>query len=184
MLCLVTQLCLILWDSVYCSSPGSSVHGDSPGENTGVGCHVLLQGIFPTQGLNPGLLHCRQILYRLSHQGSPRILEWVAYPFSRGSSWPGNQTGVSCIAGRFFTSWATRETQILHYVSIKHKGVKICHGWKAWQPAPVFLPGEFHGQRSLVGNSPWSRKESDTTEQLTLSLSKDKDSLKRKISQW
>ena len=58
---------------------------DSPAKNTGVGCHALLQGIFPTQGLNPGLLHCRQILYQPSHQGSPRILEWVAYPFSRGS---------------------------------------------------------------------------------------------------
>ena len=43
---------------------------DSPGKNTGVGCHVLLQGIFPTQGSNPGLLHCRQTLYPLSHQGS------------------------------------------------------------------------------------------------------------------
>ena len=42
-----------------------------PGWNTGVGCYFLLQGIFPTQGLNPALLHCRQILYRLSHQGSP-----------------------------------------------------------------------------------------------------------------
>ena len=41
---------------------------------------------FSTQGLNPGLPHCRQILFHLSHQGSPRILEWVAYPFSSGSS--------------------------------------------------------------------------------------------------
>ena len=54
------------------SPPGSSVHGDSPGKNTGVGGHVLLQGIFPTQGSNPGLLHCRWILYCLSHQGSPK----------------------------------------------------------------------------------------------------------------
>ena len=46
-----------------CSPPGSSAHGDSPGKNTGVGCHALLQGIFPTQGSNWGLLHCRQILY-------------------------------------------------------------------------------------------------------------------------
>ena len=45
--------------------PHSSVHGDSPGKNTGVGCHALLQGIFPIQGSNPGLLHCRQILYQL-----------------------------------------------------------------------------------------------------------------------
>ena len=50
-----------------CSLPGLSVLGDTPGKNTGVGCHFLLQGIFQTQGSNPGLLHCRQILYRLSH---------------------------------------------------------------------------------------------------------------------
>ena len=47
---------------------------DSPGKNIGVGCHILLQGIFPIQGSNPGLLHCRQILYCLSHQGSPYSL--------------------------------------------------------------------------------------------------------------
>ena len=62
-----------------------------------MGSLSLLQGIFPTQGLNPGLLHCRCILYQLSHKGSPRILEWVAYPFSSGSSQPRKQTGVSCI---------------------------------------------------------------------------------------
>ena len=55
-----------------CSPPGSSVHGDSPGKNTGVGCHALLQGIVQTQGLNPGPLHCTKILYCLSHQESPR----------------------------------------------------------------------------------------------------------------
>ena len=60
--------------------------GDSPGQNTGVGSLSLLQGIFPTRGLNPSLPHCRQILYQLSHKGSPRILEWVAYPFSSGNT--------------------------------------------------------------------------------------------------
>ena len=44
---------------------------DSPGKNIGVGCHALLQGIFPTQGSNPGFLLCRQLLYHLNHQGSP-----------------------------------------------------------------------------------------------------------------
>ena len=68
------------------SPPGSSVHGDSPGKNTGVGCHALFQGIFPTQGSNPGLPHCRWILYHLSHKASPRILEWVVMPSSRRSS--------------------------------------------------------------------------------------------------
>ena len=56
-----------------CNPPGSSVHGDSPGKNTGVGCHFLLLGIFPTQGWNPGLPHCRQILYHLSLQVSPKV---------------------------------------------------------------------------------------------------------------
>ena len=59
----------------------------SPGQNTGVGSLSLLQGIFPTQGLNPDLPHCKQILFQLSYKGSPRILEWVAdHPFSSGSS--------------------------------------------------------------------------------------------------
>ena len=82
---------------------------NSLGQNTGVGSCSLLQGIFPTQGLNPDLKHWRQILYQLSHKGSPGILQWVAYPFSSRSSWPRNRTGVSCIAGGFFTNWATRE---------------------------------------------------------------------------
>ena len=76
----------------------------SLGQNTRVGSLSPLQGIFPTQGSNPGLPHCRLILYHLSHRGSPRILEWIAYPFSSVSSQPRNHTGVSCIAGRFFTN--------------------------------------------------------------------------------
>ena len=68
----VTQSCPILCHPMDCRPPGSSVHGDSTGKNTGVGRHFLLQGIFPTQGSNPGLQHCRQTLYPLSHQGSPR----------------------------------------------------------------------------------------------------------------
>ena len=69
--CLVAQSCPTLCNPMDCGPPGSSsAHGDSPGKNTGVGCHALLQGIFPTQGLNPDLPHCRQILYCLSYQGS------------------------------------------------------------------------------------------------------------------
>ena len=63
---------------------------NSPGQNTGVSSLSLLHGIFPSQESNPGLLHCRQILYQLSHKGSLRILEWVAYPFSSGYSRPRN----------------------------------------------------------------------------------------------
>ena len=60
-----------LCDPMDGSPPGSSVRGDSPGQNTEVGSLSLLQGIFPTQGSNPGLQHCRWILYQLSHQGIP-----------------------------------------------------------------------------------------------------------------
>ena len=69
-LCLIAQSCLTFCNPMDCSPPGSSIHEDSPGKNTGVGCHALLQGIFPTQGSNPGLPRSRQILYHLRHQGS------------------------------------------------------------------------------------------------------------------
>ena len=90
---------------------------NSPGQNTGVGSLFLLQGILPTQGSNSGLPHCRKILHQLSHKGSPRILEWVADPFSRGSSWTRIQTGVSCTAEGFFTNWATKEA--LYHIPIR-----------------------------------------------------------------
>ena len=78
------------WTGLY--SPWNSLS-----QNNGVGSLSLFQGIFPTKGGNTGLPLCRRILYQLSHQGSPRILEWVAYPFSSRSSRPRNWTGVSCI---------------------------------------------------------------------------------------
>ena len=80
--CAVLCRSVTLCDTMNCSPPGSSVHGDSPGKNTGVDCYALLLGIFPTQGSNPGLPHYRRIFYHLSYQGSPRILAWVAYLFS------------------------------------------------------------------------------------------------------
>ena len=104
---------------------------NSLGQNTGVGSLSLLQGIFPTQGSNPGLPRCRHILYQLSHKESSRKLEWVAYPFFMGPSCPKNQTGVSWIAGRFFffffkansfTNWALRE---IHYGEPKKWILKI-----------------------------------------------------------
>ena len=124
-------ICPRIWlefSRTSCETESSSVvsdswrpHGlhspwNSPGQNTGVGSCSLLQGIFPTQGSNPGLPHCRRILYCLSHQVSPRILEWVAWPVSRGSSQPRNWTRVPYIAGRFFTSWATREAQVFMWI--------------------------------------------------------------------
>ena len=103
-------------DLMDCSPSGSSVHGDSPGKNTTVSCHALLQEIFPTQGSNPDLPHCRWILNHLSHQGSPLTLEWVAYPFSRGSSPPRDWTRVSCNADGFFISLVTRKAWEWYYI--------------------------------------------------------------------
>ena len=98
---------------------------NSPGQNTGVGSLPLLQGIFPIQGSNPGLPHCRWILYQLSHKGSPKILEWVVYPFFSRSSQPRNWTRVSCIAGRLFTNWAMREM-------FNHKESWALKNWCFW----------------------------------------------------
>ena len=106
-LCLVAQPCLFV--TTWTGSPGSSVHGNSPGRNTGVGCHALLRGIFSTQWSNPDLLHYKQIHYHLSHRGSLWILERVTYPFFKGSTQPRNQTSISYIAGGLFTSWTIRE---------------------------------------------------------------------------
>ena len=101
-LCLVAQSSPTLWDPVdYSQSTRLPSPWDSSGKNTGVGCHDLLQGIFPTLGLNPDLPHGRWILY---------------------------------------------------------------HWRRQWHPTPVLLPGKTHGQRTLVGCSPWGCKELDMTE--------------------
>ena len=131
--CLVTHSCLTPRDPMHCSLPGSSGHGDSPGKNIGMGCHAVLGRIFPTPGLNPGLRHYKRILYSLSHQGSPWVLEWVAYPFSRGSSWPRNWSRVSCIAGGFFTSWVTKEAihTYIHTHAHTHKTIDLLYIWNS-----------------------------------------------------
>ena len=98
-----------LCDPKDCSLLGSSLHWEFSRQEYWSGLSSLPQRIFPTQDSNPGLPRCGQILYHLSHWGSPRILEWLAYPFSRGSSQPSNPTGASCIAGGFFTGWVTSE---------------------------------------------------------------------------
>ena len=115
--CLVVQSCLTLCDPMDCSPPGSSVNGDSPGENTGVGCHVLLQGIFPTQGSNSGLRHCRQILYQLSHQGSPILL--TTYTLKSGTA---RSYGTSvftthacaCVLAQWSSEWLLPITEHQH----------------------------------------------------------------------
>ena len=81
------QLCPTFCNPMDCSPPGSSVHGDSPNKNTGVGCHAVLQGIFPTQGSNSGLPHWRQILYHLSTREG-HLIEFVVQSLSHIWLWP------------------------------------------------------------------------------------------------
>ena len=96
------------------------------GQNTGVGSLSLLQGIFPTQGSNPGLLHYRRILYQLSQKGSQRTLEWVAYPFSSRSSQARNRTGISYIsyiAGRLLPTELSGKPKLL-YITLYNNTIK------------------------------------------------------------
>ena len=102
-------------------SPGSFTHWDSADKNIGVGCHDLLHSIFPNQGWNPRLPHCRQILYIWTTREAQEYWSGQLLSFLRGSFRPKNWTGVSCIAGRFFTNWATRE-------------VSFCGYWITFQP--------------------------------------------------
>ena len=82
----------------------SAIPWNSRGQNTGVGSLFPFLGDLPNSGIEPRSPVLQQILYQLSHEGSLRILEWVGNPFSRGSSQSMNRTGVSCIAGGFFTN--------------------------------------------------------------------------------
>ena len=95
----VIQSCPTLYDPM-----DYTVHGILQARILELGSRSLLQGIFPTQGWDPGLPHCRWTVYQLSHQETPRILEWVAIPFSRGTSKVRDRTQVSHIADGFFTS--------------------------------------------------------------------------------
>ena len=106
-------ICKVFSHIVFSESESHSVVSDSLWPHGILQARILecvafpfSRGSFQTQGSNPGLQHCRQICYQLSHKGSSRMLKWVADPFSRASFWSRNRTGVSCIAGRFFTNWA------------------------------------------------------------------------------
>ena len=115
-----------------CPTLGYTVH-NSPGQESGVGSHSLLQGIFPTQGLNPGLVHCRQIFYQLSHQGSPRILEWVAHLLFQGI-FPTQGSNLGLLHCR----------RILYHLS--HQGSPRILEWVAYP----FSRGIFPTQESIL----------------------------------
>ena len=161
----VAQLCPTLCDPWTIHSPWNS-----PGQNTEVGSLSLLQETIPAQGSNPGLPHCRWILHPLSHKGSPRILEWVAYPFSSGSSWPRDQTRVSCIAGRFFTNWAIsfpkpvvegtnaiiQDLLALLSLHMSEKAMAPHSSTLAWNIPGMEEPGRLQSMGSLRAGHDWA----------------------------
>ena len=132
---------------------------NSSGQNTAVGSLSLLQGIFPIQGLNPGLPHCRRIPYQLSHQGSPRILEGVAYPFSRRSSRPRNRTRVSCIADILYQlsyQGSHLTTGVGEKFPLEVNGGSKCYhfiGWRIWDKLAQGVSNPLSkGKESLVSD--------------------------------
>ena len=127
-----------------------------------MGCHFLLQGIFPDQGSNLCLLHWQVESLPLSHQGSPispsrhslitSLIELFLHSFIQQ-----NLLGICCLT-EGLPLWFRRHGFYPWSRKILWRG--------KWQLSPLFLPGEYHGQRSLESYSPWGRKESDATYQL------------------
>ena len=131
-----------------CSPPGSSVHGDSPGKNTGVACHALLQGIFPTPGWNPGLLNYWWILYHLSHQEACQLTNTAYHVFFKlcfhsisVSSTVKNLPEMQEMQRHGFDPWVGEIPQR-----------------RAWQHTAVILTGWFHGGLKSVGHD-WRSKQ-------------------------
>ena len=165
MLVLVIHLCLTVCNPVNCSPP-VFCPWNFPGQNTGMGNHSLLQWVFPTQGSNPDLPHCRQILYHLSHRWGMLIMgkarhawwrrQWHSTPVLLPEKSHGWRSLVGCSPRgglRVGHDWATSFSLFT-----------FTHWRRKWQPTPVFLPGESQGRGSLVGCRIWGRTESDTTE--------------------
>ena len=155
------QSCLTLWNPMHYSLSDSSVHRIFQARILEL--VALLQGIFPTQGSNPGLPHCRQILYHLSHQGSSVVLVknvistliWIHSAFTIfGASKvvpSGKEPACQC-----------RRHERLGF----NPWVRKIPWSRKWQPTPVLLPGQFCGQRRLASYSPCARKESDMAEHM------------------
>ena len=130
----------------------------------------------PKPGSNPGLLHCRQILYHLSQQGSPLFLSPSLFIFLLSICVSiiylreGNGTPLqySCLENPWTEGPGRLQSMgslgVGCYWATSLSLFTFMHWRRKWQPTPVFLPGESQGQRSLMGCRLWGRTESDTTE--------------------
>ena len=172
-MCLVTQSCLTLCSPMDVSPTGSFVHGDSPGKNTGVGCHALLKWIFPTQGSDPGLPHCSLLQFFTIWATRETLIYSYMFLFLNICMYlngEGNGTPLqhSCLENPMDAGawWAAvygvtkSRTWLSDFLSL----FTFMHWRRKWQPTPVFLPGESQGWGSLVGCRLWGHTKLDTTE--------------------
>ena len=152
--CRWSESCSVMFESLW--PHGLYGPWNSPDQNTGLG---ISRGSSQPRDRTEvwGLLHCRQILYQLSHKGSPRILEWVAYPFSSGSSWSRYWTRVSCSAGRFFTNWAIREAHSFSEITeltlnSSHQNIKIKVWLTTWHFSNMITHADSATKRNKIGS--------------------------------
>ena len=144
-------------------------------EDRGACCATVHGATKSWMWLNPGLPHCRQVLYQLSHKESPRILEWITHPFFSGSSWPRNLTGLLHYRQILYQpSYQGSPILPINHILILINYIGILW-WLRWNlPEEACNPLQYsylenpHGQRSVAGYRPRCHKESDTTEHRTL----------------
>ena len=137
---------MALFDPMDCSLPASSLYGDSPGKNTGVGCRTLLEGIVPTQGLSPGLPHCRQILYQLSYQVGPTNLIRTLKVVHIKKNLLKNIAKTDCDASLFIT----HESLFLSHLKLH----SLSDLWGLiWPKKPIFLTSS--AITLLLGSACW-----------------------------
>ena len=157
-----------------CSLPGSSAHGDSPRQEYWSGLPWSPPRDLPNPKIEPQSPTLQVGSLPSEPPGKPMNTGVGSLSLLRRYSQPWNWAWVSCIVGEFLTSWAIREVHLYLYLSI-YWCICVCvyiymhiYWRRKWQPTLVFLSGEFNGQRSQVGYSPWCCKESDRTEWLSL----------------
>ena len=109
----------------------------SLGRNTGAGSLSLLQGIFPTQGSNPGLPHCRRILYQLTHNGSPRTLEWVTPKKGNAKEWSNYHT-IALISHASKVMLKILQARLQQYLN--HELLDVQAGFKKADELEIKLP--------------------------------------------
>ena len=134
---------------------------DSLGKNTGVGSLSLLQGISPTQGSNPGLPHCRWILYQLSHKGNSRILEWVAYSSTVDLPDPGIELGSPALRSRKCAYQAPASTSLAFFGILfdgRTNGVSLKFSLGVTYQARKYLLPETRANRKVPTKAPIVRK--------------------------